>query len=69
MKHYTAESIAEALGTDAADWQWDAGYIKTELEFKDFKTAFSFMSKVADMAEKLGPVSYTHLTLPTTSPV
>ncbi len=53
MKHYTAESIAEALGKDSADWQWDAGCIKTELEFKDFKTAFSFMSKVADMAEKL----------------
>jgi 4a-hydroxytetrahydrobiopterin dehydratase len=54
MTHYTAASIAEALGTDAADWQWDAGCIKTELEFKDFKTAFAFMSKVADMAEKLG---------------
>ena len=54
MTHYTAASIAEALGTHAADWQWDAGCIKTELVFKDFKTAFAFMSKVADMAEKLG---------------
>ena len=54
MTHYTAASIAEALGTHAADWQWGAGCIKTELVFKDFKTAFAFMSKVADMAEKLG---------------
>lgn len=54
MTHYTAASFAEALGTHAADWQWDAGCIKTELVFKDFKTAFAFMSKVADMAEKLG---------------
>ena len=54
MTHYTAASIAEALGTHAADWQWGAGCIKTELVFKDFKTAFAFMSKVAVMAEKLG---------------
>ena len=54
MKHYTAASIAESLGTHAADWQWGAGCIKTELVFKDFRAAFAFMSKVADMAEKLG---------------
>ena len=54
MTHYTAASIAEALVIHAADWQWDAGCIKTELVFKDFKTAFAFMSKVAVMAEKLG---------------
>ena len=53
MKHYNAVSIFKALGTHANDWQWDAGCIKTELVFKDFKTAFDFMSKVADMAEKL----------------
>jgi 4a-hydroxytetrahydrobiopterin dehydratase len=54
MTHYTAASIAEALGTHAADWQWGAGCIKTELVFKDFETAFTFMSKAAVMAEKLG---------------
>ena len=54
MKHYKEASIVKALGTEAADWQWDAGCIKTELVFKDFKTAFDFMSKVADVAEKLG---------------
>lgn len=54
MTHYTAANIAEALGTHAADWQWDAGCIKTELVFKDFETAFTFMSKAAVMAEKLG---------------
>ena len=58
MTHYTAASIAEALGTDATDWQWDAGCIKTELVFKDFKPAFAFMSKVAAMAEKLGHHPY-----------
>jgi len=54
MTKYTEASIVKALGTEAADWQWDAGCIKTELVFKDFKTAFDFMSKVADVAEKLG---------------
>lgn len=54
MKHYNAVSIFKALGTHANDWQLDAGCIKTNLVFKDFKTAFAFMSKVADMAEKLG---------------
>ena len=54
MTQYTEASIVKALGTEAADWQWDAGCIKTELVFKDFKTAFNFMSKVADVAEKLG---------------
>lgn len=54
MTQYTEASIVKALGTEAADWQWDAGCIKTELVFKDFKTAFDFMSKVADVAEKLG---------------
>ena len=54
MKHYKEASIVKALGTEAADWQWDAGCIKTELVFKDFRAAFAFMSKVADMAEKLG---------------
>ena len=54
MTQYTEASIVKALGTEAADWQWDVGCIKTELVFKDFKTAFDFMSKVADVAEKLG---------------
>ena len=54
MTKYTEASIVKALGTEAADWQWDAGCIRTELVFKDFKTAFDFMSKVADVAEKLG---------------
>ena len=54
MTQYTEASIVKALGTEAADWQWDAECIKTELVFKDFKTAFDFMSKVADVAEKLG---------------
>ena len=48
MTHYTEASIVEALGTEAADWQWDVGCIKTELVFKDFKTAFDFMSKVRE---------------------
>ena len=54
MKHYREASIVKALGTEAADWQWDAGCIKTELVFKDFKTAFDFMAEVAEVAEKLG---------------
>ena len=54
MTQYTEASIVKALGTEADDWQWGAGCIKTELVFKDFRAAFAFMSKVADMAEKLG---------------
>ena len=54
MTQYTEASIVKALGTEATDWQWDAGCIKTEFVFKDFRAAFAFMSKVADMAEKLG---------------
>ncbi len=53
MTQYTEASIVKALGTEAADWQWDAGCIKTELVFKDFKTAFGFMKVVAEAAEKM----------------
>lgn len=54
MTHYNKANISNALGTHAKDWLWDTGCIKTSLVFKDFKTAFDFMSKVADMAEKIG---------------
>lgn len=32
-------------------WQLEDGYLKRKFEFKDFNTAFAFMTKVAALAE------------------
>lgn len=34
-------------------WQQDSGYLTRELEFADFTEAFSFMTRVAFIAERL----------------
>ena len=51
MKHYNIKTYSFALGDHANMWVWENNSIKAKLEFKDFKTAFAFMTNVAEKAE------------------
>lgn len=41
----------QAWLTEHSDWQWDHTKLKRRFQFKDFSTAFSFMTQVALLAE------------------
>lgn len=53
MIHYTSESVFDALGDVASDWEWNADALTAIFVFADFKKAFAFMTQVAKIAEKL----------------
>lgn len=50
MSGLTIEEIANQLGP-GTHWQIEDGKLKKVIKFKDFKEAFAFVSKVADLAE------------------
>lgn len=47
----TAQTMAE-LGRELPDWQCDGKTLSRDLKFKDFKTAFAFMTEVAAEADR-----------------
>jgi 4a-hydroxytetrahydrobiopterin dehydratase len=53
MTHYTHETVFDALGDCAVRWKWKANALYAEFCFSDFATAFAFMTKVAEVAEKM----------------
>lgn len=53
MTHYTSENVSNALGNCAKHWQWKDGALYAEFTFLDFTKAFTFMTKVAEVAEQL----------------
>ena len=76
--------VAAAMNELHPDWDLVNGKLHRELRFANFAEAFGFMTSIAIVAEKMNhhpewsnvynrvtvePVSYTHLTLPTTSRV
>ena len=57
---------------DLAGWEKVENKLKKDFKFKDFIEAFSFVTRIALISEKMNhhpditiSVSYTHLTLPT----
>lgn len=53
MKHYTAENFSKALGHLNPEWEWKSDALEATFIFSDFKTAFAFMTRVAEVAERL----------------
>lgn len=53
IKCLNKEEISERMKTVDADWFFVENSISKEFLFKDFNQAFSFMSEVALIAEKL----------------
>ena len=51
-KNLTTEEVKKLL-KDLIHWQLEDGYLKRKIEFKNFKEAFKFMTKVAELAERL----------------
>lgn len=52
MTSYTSKTYTAALEEVAADWDWLNGALCAEFLFADFKQAFAFMQRVAELAEK-----------------
>tara|TARA_A100001015_G_scaffold126621_1_gene140313 strand:+ start:7449 stop:7736 length:288 start_codon:yes stop_codon:yes gene_type:complete len=53
IMHYTAENFAKALGHSNPEWKWKSVTLEAVFIFSDFKTAFAFMTQVAEVAERL----------------
>lgn len=53
MQKLSTEQIELSLGKLSSEWKLDNGFLKVELTFNDFVEAFSFMTAVAIVAEKL----------------
>ena len=53
MEYYTAENFSGALGSVGSDWKWQSDALEATFIFSDFKTAFAFMTQVAEVAERL----------------
>lgn len=53
MKTLSNQQINEHLQHLDSAWQLEGNFIKRSFKFKDFVTAFSFMTAVAIMAEKV----------------
>lgn len=53
MIHYTSENVFDALGDVASDWEWKESALYAAFRFADFARAFAFMTKVAEVAEKM----------------
>lgn len=52
IERLSDDAIAEAL-TTLPDWERDGDHIKAEFVFADFVTAFTFMTDIAEEAERL----------------
>ena len=50
---------------EGKDWVWDGGVVREQLAKKTYKTINTLVDNKQLEENKLGPVSYTHLTLPT----
>ena len=53
MEYYTAENFSGALGNIGSDWKWHSDALEATFNFSDFKTAFAFMTQVAEVAERM----------------
>ena len=52
MKKLSKQEILNRMKTIDPDWKLKGEFIQRKIIFKDFKSAFSFMSSVALIAEK-----------------
>ena len=52
MKPYTEAEVNEKLA-DLPDWTFEENAIHSSIEFRDFKDAFSVMTRIAFEAERL----------------
>jgi 4a-hydroxytetrahydrobiopterin dehydratase len=52
MKVFTEQEVEEKLN-EIQDWEYQDSAIHTSIEFKDFKDAFSVMTRIAFEAEKM----------------
>lgn len=53
MKVLSKSEITEILSANTKNWQFDGNCIKRDFKFKTFVEAFSFMTAVALLAEKM----------------
>jgi 4a-hydroxytetrahydrobiopterin dehydratase len=53
MKKFSEQEIGEYLSKNLKSWAFDKSAIKRDFEFKNFVEAFSFMTAVALVAEKM----------------
>jgi 4a-hydroxytetrahydrobiopterin dehydratase len=53
MEYYTAENFSGALENVGSDWKWQSDALEATFIFSDFKTAFAFMTQVAEVAERM----------------
>ena len=53
MTRYTVETFSDALGSAHSDWKWQSDALEATFIFPAFKSAFSFMTQVAVVAERL----------------
>jgi 4a-hydroxytetrahydrobiopterin dehydratase len=53
MAKLTPQAIAE-LPQNLPDWQCDGRTLSRDFRFKDFKTAFAFMTEIAAEADRAG---------------
>jgi 4a-hydroxytetrahydrobiopterin dehydratase len=53
MTHYTIENVSAALGSAHPEWKWQSNALQATFIFPDFKAAFTFMTQVAAVAERL----------------
>jgi len=53
MKSLSEKEVRDRILTGHKDWSFEGKSISRVLKFKDFVTAFSFMTSVAIVAEKL----------------
>lgn len=52
MEKLTEDQITDAL-KNLADWRYEAGFLKTDIQCADFKQAFGLMTQIAFEAEDL----------------
>jgi 4a-hydroxytetrahydrobiopterin dehydratase len=53
MKAFSTEEVKKLLSADLKNWSLDGTYLIRSFKFKDFVTAFAFMTSIALHAEKM----------------
>ena len=53
MTHHTPETAATALDEYSAQWLWRDNALMATFSFVNFTAAFAFMTKIAEVAEKM----------------